>query len=36
MMLANFFGYALSLSKINYQQKSIRSSQAFFVLYIYV
>jgi len=29
MMLAKFFGYAISLSKITYQQKSIRISQAF-------
>jgi len=34
MMFAKFFGYALSLSKITCQQKSVRISQAFFVLYI--
>jgi len=34
MMLAQFFEYSLSLSKITYQQISVRISQAFFVLYI--
>jgi len=33
MMLAKFFRYALSLSK-TYHQKSVRISQASFVLYI--
>ena len=32
MMLAKFFGYTLSLSKTTYQQKSLRISQAFFVI----
>jgi len=29
MMFAKFFGYVLSLSKITYQQKSVRISQTF-------
>jgi len=33
MMLAKFFGHALSLSKITYQEKSVRISQAFFVIH---
>jgi len=33
-MLAKFFGYVLSLSKITYQQKSVRISQTFFAMYI--
>jgi len=36
MMLANFFGYVLSLSKITYPQKSVRISYTFFVIYIYI
>ena len=35
MMLAKFFGYVLSLSKITYQQKSVRISQTFFAIYVY-
>jgi len=35
MMLARFFGYAISLSKITYQQKPIRISQAFIYIHIY-
>jgi len=35
MMLAKFFGYVLSWSKITYQQKSVRFSQTF-LLYIYI
>jgi len=34
MMLAKFFGYALLLSEITYQQKSVRISQTF-LFYIY-
>jgi len=36
MMLAKFFGYVLSLSKITYQQKSVGISQTFFAIYIYI
>jgi len=36
MMLARFFGYVPSLSKITYQQKSVRSSQTFFAIDIEV
>jgi len=35
-MLAKFFGYVFSLSKITYQQKSVRISQTFFAIYIYI
>jgi len=35
-MLAKFFGYVLSLSNITYQQKSVRISQTFFAIYIYI
>jgi len=35
MMLAKFFGYVLSLSKITYQQKSVRTSQTF-LIHIYI
>jgi len=35
MMLAKFFGYVLSLSKITYQKKSVRISQTF-LLYMYI
>ena len=34
-MLAKFFEYVLSLSKITYQQNSVRISQTF-LLYIYI
>ena len=34
MMLAKFFGYVFSLSKITYQQKSVRISQTSFAIYI--
>jgi len=34
MMLAKFFGYVLPLSKITYQQKSVRISQTFFAIYL--
>ena len=35
MMLAKFFGYVLSLSKITYQQKSVRISQTF-LLFMFI
>jgi len=33
-MLGKFFGYVPSLSKVTYQQESVRIRQTFFALYI--